>query len=629
MHKRKSIDLSNNSHNLNSSKSSSIDKGLVIYRRTHRGPGFREKAIKYGLHLNLNQHDNYSPQDRKLFRRLVRGQGRKRVAIVNSSCYLPYFQGRVAQDLEEISGMRRFDLDFDVGSERDFYRSESAIDSQYTVHTEGSDDDSDNELDLEIQAGSEITQKNKRGIKKIFKQAKRVTNFSLDCQKIDENQNQAFHYLPLMNLLEDCHIKIKVRAPTDILALRDLLKAVKRRNHFPNMKSLVIELRHSYNKENCSSKFIRFCKSLQEISEITQDLAWMKIQLKVKYMWRLDESAILALKQVLQRAQDQLIKLSFVGDQPTRLKALFKTIEGMGNLNKFSVRFNELSDIENANAMKELTESLKKIQSLRRLKIKGKDILDKEQNEKVPASEFITNFGDFSQITSFNFQERNQFIDETLWNCFANSIFKLPQLRVLVLRIHTQALEMSPSLNGFLEFFVGLKNLHNLRIFNFDIRYDSCRTSRIDGRKIFQAACAALQNQKELRKLNFHYPWIPKMNSDLQEFTKVLPNLQKLEDFSLTFADLKFIEPVENDVFTKFTKALVSLKAIQFVSIDPEIKKVNNLTYEAAYLLSKRLETRIGSLCMRLQTKQADGEAVKDIRQFKGIAVWKDGRLLK
>jgi len=599
---------------------SSINKSLIIYRGVHCERANRHKAIKYGLHLGSIQYANHSPPERKLF---------QEAALTDVGYYFGSDQSRLVQDIKKVSDGRRFKLNFYVGFDFDIYKSEASLDSQFSVYSNG-EDESENELDLEIQSESRIIQKDQRMVKKLFKQAKRVAHFSLTFQGMNQNHERALRYLPMLSMLEDCQMKIKIRALNDISVLRDLLNQAKQRKYWPNMKSMVIRLRHSYNQENCSSRFIRFCQILQEVSEITQDLPWIRIQLKVKYMWRFNESAIVTFQEALKKAQNQLVRLSLVTGQPNKLKPLFKTIGGMKNLDKFSIRFNESSDLESVNSLEELTDSLKKTQSLRRLKIQGKNILDKEQNEKLSTQGFIKNLSDFSQITSFNFQERNQFIDETLRNCFSNSISKLPQLQILALKTitrHQASTMISPDLNSFLDFFVGLKSLQNLRIFIFDMRHPSYQGPRIDGSQVFQAACEALQNQKELRKLDFHYPWVSRTNSDIQELSKVLPNLQKLEYFSLLFAVQKFIEPVENDTFMNFAKAISFLKAIQSFSINLEMKEVNSLTYEAALIAFKHFQARNASRNLRMTTMQADGGAVVKANQLKGISAWKQEKI--
>jgi len=598
---------------------SAINRHLIIYRGVHCRRGNKLQALKYGLHLSPIQHDSKSSAEKRGSKRVIRGQGKKTLSM-RSRYEFKRNQDLLVQDIRKISGMRRFKLNFTIDFDLSFYKSESSIDSQYTVRS-NDQEESEDELDLEIQSGSKIVQKNKKTLKKIFKQAKRVAHLTLTFEKMDPNHDQAFHFLPLLNLLEDCYIKIKIRAPTDILALRDLLNQAKRRHYWPNIKSFMISLRHSYNKENCSSKFIRFCETLQEISEIIRDLPWIKIQLKVKYMQRFDESAILVFQETLMKAQDQLTKLSLVIDHPKKLTPLFKTIEGMKNLDKFSFRFNEM---ENVKSLERLTDSLKRIQSLRRLKIQGKNILDKGENKETSTEGFINSLSDFSQITSFNFQERNQFIDKTLWSCFTNLISKLPQLQVLVLKTDTKkVLGVSPDLDGFLDFFVAVKSFHNLRIFTFNMYHCYHEGSRIGGSRIFQAALEALQNQKELRKLDFYYPWVSNPNSDIQELSKVLPNLQKLECFSLRFAVQKFIEPVENDTFMNFAKAISSLKVIQSFSINLEMKEVNDLTYKAAVIPFKHIQARKAYWRLSLGAIQTDQEASRKVSQLEGIYVRK------
>ena len=603
--------------------SSAIGQGLIIYRGAHFSSENRPKALKYGLHLRSIRYVHYSSADRRRCMRVVRSQGRKRAAMSDFNYRFEHNQDRLAQDVEKISGVRRFTLNFYIDFDFDFYKSESSLDSQYTVHSDG-EDNSDNELDLEIKSNnSRIVQKNKRTLKKIFKHAKRVAHLTLTFEKMDPNHSRALHYLPMLNLLEDCHIKIKIRAPTDILALRDLLSQAKRRNYWPNMKSMLISLRHSYNKENCTSRFIRFCKILQDIAEIVQDLPWIKIQLKIKYMWRLDKSAVLTLREALKKAQDQWIRLSLITDKPTKLEPLFRPLEEMKNLHKFSIRFDELSDPDSGQLLMDI---LKKIPSLRRLKVRGKDILEskKDQKAKTSAEKLIKSFDGLNQITSFSFREKNQSIDETLWSYLSNSILKLPQLQILILKTDAfKVIEMSPGLNGFLDFFRGLRNFHNLRIFTFDMYYPSY-AQKINGSEIFKTVCEAFQNLKELQKLHFNYPWISSMNSDLEELTKVFPNLQRLERFHFDFAVLKFIEPVENDVFLKFCKAICCLKAIGYFSINLELEEIDNFTYEAALLSFKHLKRSNPFWRLSLGSTRIDEQVKEKLNKLtRQIYIWK------
>jgi len=365
----------------------------------------------------------------KLFKDILHCQQRKRITKANFAYEFETNQNFRVRDVQRVSYTRRFNFSFERYWDFDFYRSTLATDSQLSVHSDDEEDseDSENELDLAIESSSSPSEGNQRNIKKIFKQAKRVNDFSLTFAKIDPNYYRAFQYLPLMNLLENCHIKIKIRAPTDILELRDLLKKAKRRNCWPRIRSMVIYLRHSYNKESCTSRFTSFCRVLQEISEITQNLLWIRIKLKVKYMWRLDESAIYYLREALQEAPSRYVKLSFVTAQTKHLKPMFKTIGELNNLQKLSLRYDKLSHIEDLDSLKELTESLKKISSFRNLKVNKKNLLDSQENSghTFSTEKTLQNLGDLSQLNSFHLKGYVSSIDETLWNDFSNSISRL------------------------------------------------------------------------------------------------------------------------------------------------------------------------------------------------------------
>jgi len=337
--------------------SSSIQKRFNLYRGSHCLLDNWPSIIKYGLHLNFlpNNETYYSKNQKKIANRS------------KLDYLLEKDQDRLVKNLPKNSNIQRFKLNFkrNPSHDHDFYKSLPAIDSQGTVNSEDEDtDNSENELDIALK-GSNIIHKNSQNLKKILfsRLLKRVTDLFLNFEKIDPPHNKAFQWLPLLTMLENCFLKVKIRSHRDLLGLKDLLKIAKQRNHWPNMKLMMINLRHSYNKGNCNLKFLRFCEIFQEITKIAQDLPYIKVKLKVKYMWRLDEVTIQALQKAFEEAENQFVKLSLVTFQPKRLQPLFKTIEEMNSLQKFSLRYKALKDLNDIESLEGFLESLKKIKT--------------------------------------------------------------------------------------------------------------------------------------------------------------------------------------------------------------------------------------------------------------------------
>jgi len=393
--------------------SSSIQKQFILYRGSYCLRDNWPHIIKYGLHPNfLPNKENYSSDDQKLYICILRGKGKK----IISKSELDYRfeesdQYGLVRDFPKGSGIRRFKLNFlrNPNHDHDFYKSFPEIDSQETLDSEDDDDgdvDSINELDLALQSSfdkeeSIIINENIKTLKKILfsRFLKKPTHLSLNFEKINPYHNRAFQWLPLLGTLENCHIKFKIRSHQDLSGLRDLFQTVKQRNCWPNMKSMVLNLRHSYNRGNCNLKFLRFCKIFQEIAEIALGLRWIRIKLKIKYMWRLNEYSIQTLQESLEKAENQVVKLSPVTNQPKHIHPLFKTIEGMNSLQISTLRFKSLKDLTDVESLEDFLQSLKRVKSLKNLKIDGKSLLDQHKNtdgELFSTEKVLQNLKDFS-----------------------------------------------------------------------------------------------------------------------------------------------------------------------------------------------------------------------------------------
>jgi len=253
------------------------------------------------------------------------------------------------------------------------------------------------------------------------------------------------------------------------------------------------------------------------------------------------------------------------------------------------------------------------------LKIQGKSLLDRQQ-EEISTEKALKDLGDFSQIKALQFKERTEFIDQTLWTCFSSSVLKLSQLQVLFIYIQmTTSLEMSPSENSFIDFFSGLKNLQNLRVFTFHIYYHyhyHKDFKRVKGNKIFLTVCEALQDLKGLEKLDFSYPWIPSPNSDIAGLTNVLTSLRKLESFSFHFDVNRSVQPIENDVFMGFVKALCCLKAMKNFTINLDMKEISEISEEIVLLLFRCFKERKVEFSLTLSSRDIDWKAAKRLTQL-------------
>jgi len=572
-----------------------IPKGLIIYRSKSYIKEYRCKVLKYGLELNFIDNNYCSPKGRSILKKILNNKRSKRLISSYFSYQFDWNQNHLKINFKRFSTLRKLELGFHTEFEYDFYKSESSADSQFAVS-------SDREETLEKESDSlTFEENNKVTAKRIFKQGKKIHDLSIYFSKIIPPHDRIFHNLSLLNNLKNLSIKIDIRSPDDILSLKTLVKAAKQRTYWPNIKSLILRLRYSYNKQNCTSRFIDFCQNLQDIARIIKGSSWIKIKLKITYMNRLKGlPPLIKLQETLEQIP-QLIVLSLVLDTFFKdLTLLVKAIKKMKNLRSYSMRFNEPNQV-----LCDIVESLSKLKSLRTIKISGKDILLRKGSENY--QNLLQSLGGLSQITCFKLKGDNQTIDPISWSLFSQSIFRLSQLEVLIFK--SQIRDAIEEEIKFEEFFIELKKLKNLKSLNFDI--DNYRNLlKNSGSKVFPAFCQSLQSLQKLEIIRFIFPWKYSADSDLNHLINALPYLPNLLWFSLYFSPLKTDQAVETDTLMKLSTVLQGLKRMENFKLNMELKEVCQSTYEILRPLCKHFQERNATLELRIESSDQRYEQV-------------------